>query len=155
MNLRKGAPLVLMFFAGVIAGLVVPSVIRGVMAKTVFPENRKEVQRVTSPDNSVDAIIERSDCGAPCSVQSSISIVPKGAPSSYDLAKQLLVVEDATKLQLQWSEPHLLDIAYDRARIDRFQNVVYPFSKPGDAESWRYAVEGRLEPLSRYSYLSK
>jgi hypothetical protein len=121
----------------------------------VFPENRKEVQRLTSPDNRVDAVAEQSDCGAPCSVQYSISIVPKGAPPSYDLARQILVVEDATKLQLQWSEPQLLDVTYDRARIDTFQNVVYPFSKRGDAESWRYMVEGRLEPLSHFSYLKK
>jgi hypothetical protein len=155
MNLRKGASLIVMFIAGVIAGSVVPMAVRRVAAKAVFPENQHEIQRVTSPDSRVDAVAEQSDCGAPCSAQYSISIVPKGAPASNELRRQLLVADDATKLQIRWQEPQLLVIEYDRARIDRFQNVVYPLSKEGNVESWNYAVEGRLEPLSHYSYLHR
>jgi len=57
--------------------------------------------------------------------------------------------------QIRWDEAHLLDISYDKAFIDSFRNVAYPFGKEGHPDSWNYEVEIRLVPTSsRFSYLT-
>ena len=154
MRLRKGVPILIAFVAGIAAAILAPAIFRGLLSHAIFPDTRKEVERVTSPDNRVDAVLEQTDCGPPCSVEYSVSIVPRGNAVGGEQATRVIVAEDATKFQLRWAESRFLEIAYERARIDKFQNVAYPFGKRGDPESWRYVVEARLMPSSRFSYLT-
>ena len=134
--------------------VLAPKLVRAGFDRLVFPEHRKEISRSTSPDKIVDAVLEGADCGAPCSLNYFVSIVPKGGAASLDQAKQVFLADDAVNLQIRWSEPHLLEIGYDRALIQRFRNVAYPFATQGDARSWQYMTEIRLAPSSRFSYLT-
>jgi len=124
--------------------------------RVIFPEHREEVQRITSPDGTVDAVAENIDCGAPCGLAFAVSVVRKGARASKESARQIFLADDVVNLQLHWREPHLLDVAYDRALILEFRNVAYPLAQPGNAESWRYGVEIHLSPSSSdFSYLTE
>ena len=155
MNRRNGLIALACFFSGVAAALLAPWLFRLAANKVVFPEQRTEVLRIISPDGTVDVVAERIDRGAPCSSEYIVSVVPKGAAQPSQPAQRVFQADQIVNPQLKWAESHLLEIAYDKAFIEEFRNVAYPFARPGEIESWHYAVESRLSPSSpRFSYLS-
>jgi len=149
---------VLIALISFVAGLVVagagPLLIRSAAARLIFPERRTEMARITSPDGTVDAVAERIDCGAPCSSGYAVSVVPKGTAAPSDSAQWVFLAEDTVNARVQWKQPHLLDIGYDKALIHNFHNVAYPLGRTGKVESWQYTVEIHLSPSSsHFSYL--
>jgi hypothetical protein len=155
MNHPRVLSVFLSFIVGMAVGIIAPRLLRRGADSLLFPEHRHEIARATSPDGTVDAVMEGIECGAPCSSGYSVSIVPKGSSPSKDSVQQVLVADDVVNAQIRWNEPHLLAISYDKAFIHSFRNVTYPLGRPGNIESWRYAVEIRLSPSStRFSYLA-
>lgn len=153
MNRRNIASIFLSFVVGVAVAIFVPPIVRPVVAK-IFPVHWEEAARKTSPDGSVDAVLQSSDCGAPCSLEYSVSIVPKGGKVPVDQVQNVFLGSDVVSPQIRWQKPHLLEIAYDRAFIESFRNVTNPFGKFGDEGSWQYTVEIRLALSSPdFSYL--
>lgn len=143
------------FFVGIGSAILLPRAIRAAGDKLLFPERRTQVERLTSPDGTVDAIVEQIDCGAPCSSAYAVSIVPKGSSGPRDAAQRVVLADNTVNFQARWKEDHLLEIAYDKAFIHNFQNVTYPLGRPGKPGSWQYAVEVHLSPSSnRFSYLT-
>lgn len=154
MNRQHALSVLLSFVSGIAVGLLAPWLFHKAADKVLFPEHCIEVARVTSPDGRVDAVAERVDCGAPCSSGYSVSVVPRGAAFPSEPAQRIFLADGIVNPQLKWDEPHLLDIAYDKALIQNFRNVSYPLGRPGNIESWDYAVEVHLSPSSaRFSYL--
>lgn len=144
----------LSFIAGIAVGIVAPRLIQRGADRLLFPEHHREIARATSPDGTVDAVMEGIECGAPCSSGYSVSVVPKGSAPLKDPVQQVFVADDVVNAQIRWNEPHLLGISYDKAFIHNFRNVAYPFGRPGDLGSWRYVVEIHLIPSSpHFSYL--
>lgn len=156
MRSRQALWMFLCFVAGIACTLVIPRLADIVLGRLGFQDHYREVGRVTSPDGAVDAVMEEADCGAPCSAGFFVSIVPRNAPALRNPDKQQLVFagDDLSNARVRWSEPHLVEIGYDKGLINSFHNVVYPFGRQGNIESWRYAVEIRLAPSSSgFSYL--
>jgi len=155
LNRRQEALAVLLsFVAGIASAVLVPKLIGGAAHRWLLPKDRHEVERTTSPDGTVDAVTEVTECGAPCSSTYIVSVVPRGRKASRDAVQQVFVADDLVNARVHWKELYLLDISYDRAFIHSFCNVAYPLGRPGDVESWRYAVEIHLSPSSaRFSYL--
>jgi hypothetical protein len=154
MKYRLTLAVLLSFIAGATVAISVPRLVGAGANHWLFPVDYRETARVTSPDGTVGAVMEESNCGAPCSVVYSVSIVPRSHPAPRDSVQQVFIGDDLINAQIRWSEPHLVDIGYDRALIDAFHNVAYPFGRPGNPDTWQYAVEIRLAPSStRSSYL--
>jgi len=154
MNRRHTLSVFLSFFVGVAVAVFLTWLVHGGIDRVFFPVHRQEVARVTSPDGAVDAVMENMDCGAPCPSEYSVSVVAKGGSVPTDRTQYVFLAADAVSLQIRWKQPHLLEIAYDRAFIDSFRNVTYPLGTAGNEESWRYGVEIRLAPSSTgFSYL--
>ncbi len=151
MNRRQTLSLLVAFVAGIAAAIWIPRI-----ADNLFSaEHREEVERLTSPDGTVDAVAEDISCGAPCGLGYAVSVVPKGAPPSKGSLRQVFHADDVVNLRLRWREPHLLVIGYDRALILDFSNVAYPLAQPGNPDSYHYGVEIQLSPSSdRFSYLA-
>lgn len=148
--------ILLSFAAGAACAVLVPRLVAGLADKWIFPTDRREVARATSPDGAVDAVIDVIECGAPCSSRYEVFLIPRTAASETNAVQPVFVADYTVNTQARWMEPHLLDISYDKAFILSFHNVVYPLGRPGNEESWRYAVEVRLSPSSsRFSYLSE
>jgi hypothetical protein len=83
-------------------------------------------------------------------------VIPKGAKAPVDIQQFNFSTDDLTDAQMQWKQPHLLEIAYNRALINQFRNISYPFAKFGSPETWDYKVEIRLAPTSTgFSYLKE
>jgi hypothetical protein len=149
-NRRHMLFILLAFIAGISAAIWGPTIAHSLIS----PERREEIQRLTSPDGSVDAVEENINCGAPCGLAYAVSVVRKGAPAAKGSAQEIFLADDVVNLRLRWREPHLLDIGYDRALVLNFHNVTYPLAQPGDANSFNYGVEIQLSPSStRFSYL--
>jgi len=56
-----------------------------------------------------------------------------------------------TGKKLIWRQAHVLDVAYDRARIFGFRNISYPLG--ASQKNWTYKVEIRLHPSSELACL--
>lgn len=154
MKHRQGLWVFLSFFAGIAVAIVLPRLTDAAAKRWVFPEEYTEVARVTSPDGVVDAVMQETNCGAPCSSVYYVSIVQRGGLPQRDPLRQVFVADDMVNPQIRWQEPHLLAISYDRALIHEFRNLAYPFARAGDVGSWDYMAEIRLVPSStRFSYL--
>jgi hypothetical protein len=143
------------FIAGVVCTLVVPKVFLFLLNRVIFPEQRTEVSRVTSPDGTADAVAIRTDCGAPCSTNYSVFLVPRGTRIRGSSAQPAFSADDVSGEHLAWSQPHLLEIGYTRAFIINFQNVAYPFTDNlGNRTPQPFEI--RLAPASSsFSYLKE
>lgn len=142
------------FIAGIAVTALGPTLINNVLSRMILPEHRWEVARVASPDGTVDAVMMGSGCGPLCADTYLVTVVPKGAKAPTDNERYAFSADDMVDAQLHWKQPHLLEIAYKKARINDFRNVSYPFAKFGDQASWEYEVELRLAPSSPgFSYL--
>ena len=144
------------FLAGVIFAIGAPKLLFMALNRVILPEQRHEVSRVTSPDAVVDAVMIRSECGAPCSTNYSVFIVPKGNQVQTNSASSIFSADDMFDQRLTWKQAHLLEIGYSKAFIISFQNVSYPFKNPAKNQSSMYRVEVRLSPTSQgFSYLKE
>ena len=148
MSRRHAVSLLIAFLCGVAVGALGPTLFRLAASRLLFPEHRTEVVRLTSPDGRADAVAERIECGAPCSSGYAVSVVPKGVADATEATQRVFLAGEIVNPQLKWSEPHVLDIAYDKALIESFRNVAYPLGRPGNVESWGYAVEILLSASS-------
>jgi len=144
------------FILGIISAILVPRLIFLVANRAIFPEQRIEVSRVTSPDAVVDAVVIEKNCGAPCSINHAVFVVPKGEKVPQDSDQAVFSADDISGDKLVWKESHLLEVSYTRAFIFNFRNVVYPLNASKSARAPAYRVEIRLAPSSAgFSYLSE
>ena len=151
---RQALLLFLSFVGGAVAAILVPPAVRYGLGRVLFPIHSREVARTTSPDGAVDAVTVEINCGVPCPLEDSISIVPRGRPALAEPGAPVFTADYVANLRVQWLQPHLLGIGYDQALVQDFHNTTYPFEHPGIEERARYGVEIRLEPSSpRFSYL--
>jgi hypothetical protein len=156
LNLPSRTRSLVWFIFGAILGIVLPKLLTTAFNRSIFPEHRDEVARSTSPDGAVDAVMIRSDCGAPCSANYSVSIVPKGTRPHGLAGEPIFSADDMMDQRIVWKQAHLLEILYSKAFILSFQNVSYPFQTPQNGQNGIYRVEIRLSPSSPdFSYLDK
>jgi hypothetical protein len=155
MKFRQALWIFISFMAGMAVAIAVPRIVDAGAKRWFFPDQYQEIARITSPDGAVDAVMEEwAPCGAPCSSVFSVSIVPRGGAALRGPVQQVFTADDMVNAQIRWQEPYLLIISYDKAFINNFRNIVYPFGKAGNVDSWQYVAEIRLAPSStRFSYL--
>lgn len=113
-----------------------------------LPWASEEVERVTSPDSVVDAVVIQSDAGATTPFVDEVYIVPKGGKPT---GTALLTGDHLIGLELKWLEPKFLEIRYKQGRIHKFTN----FWQSKEIQDFRYVVELRLVPLTDSFSLSK
>lgn len=79
--------------------------------------SHNEVQRLTSPDGKVDAIVIESDCGPVCDVVDDVELAPKGSHSGERVAwfDSAVRNENAWGVDLKWPDADSLSIEYLRA----------------------------------------
>jgi hypothetical protein len=134
----------------------VPRLIRLAANRAIFPEQRAEISRVTSPDGVVDAVMIEKNCGAPCSIDHAVFVVPKGQKVPQDSDQAVFSADDISSDKLVWKQSHLLEVSYGRAFVLNFRNVAYPFYPTKNDHAPAYRVEIRLAPTSSaFSYLSE
>jgi len=144
------------FLGGVISAYIVPQIVRMVLNRAIFPSTRTELSRITSSDGAIDAVLIKSECGTPCSTSYSVYIVPNGRITPSDAKRAIFSADDMVDARILWKQPHLLEIAYEKALIYSFRNVSYPLGEAGDEGGWRYGVEIRLAPNTQgFSYLKQ
>lgn len=98
------------------------------------PCNSKELLRISSPDNLLDAVIVESDCGATTSFTETVYIVPKSKGVSSD--DVIFKADHVSDLSLYWVKNKLLEIRYSKARIFNFTN----FWHSRDVDNFGYVV---------------
>jgi len=112
--------------------------------------DRREITRLTSPDQVLDAVVVEVNPGAFSSYLYEVHLVPKGGKANTDPEYAIFRAIRADGLQVVWERTHLLEITYNKAHIYHFCNLWY--SK--DVQSGHYLTEVRLVPLSpEFSYL--
>ena len=133
----------LLFVACFVVGFLVPHVL------TSLPASRSisKIQRVPTPDGEADAVAVVAQAGLLNSHTSyEVFVVKHGA--SFSRVAPVFSGLEVEHPALVWAGPRLLEVHYDRARIEAFRN------------SWRLPdekpVEIRLAPLSLgFSYLNE
>jgi hypothetical protein len=98
-----------------------------------------ELQRVTSPDGRVDAVVAERATGATVATPTLLFLGPKGARLE-DMAERI-AADHAGGASVRWIEDRFLEFSFNTARIYRFTNFWY---FQNDAE---YVVEIKLRPL--------
>jgi hypothetical protein len=84
----------------------------------------QEVDRVTSPDRIVDAIVSEVNCGATTSfVYKVFLVLAGGVPSKDDL---VFLADKSDSVGVAWVAPQRLVISYETARIFQFKNSWRP-----------------------------
>jgi len=122
------------------------------------PSTWVEEARVTSPDGRFDAVITEATVGPVLGggVYWNVFIVPKGAAAPKDDKNSLLNASVLRGEKLVWKQNHLLEVHYDLAEIEEFQNVWGSYELQG--RGWRpgdYMAEVRLVPSSPdFSFLT-
>lgn len=79
----------------------------------------KIVSREVSPDNRVDAVIAKVNCGATTDYSFRVHIVPAG---SEPLGNHVFLADHIKGLEVNWIENQKLAITYDEARIFEYTN---------------------------------
>ena len=122
------------------------------------PSTWVEESRVTSPDGRFDAVITEETTGPVLGggVYWNVFIVPKGVAAPKDDKHSLFNASVLRGEKLAWKQNHLLEVHYDVAEIEEFQNVWGSYElqdrgwRPGD-----YMAEVRLVPSSPdFSFLT-
>ncbi len=120
--------------------------------------DRAQVIRVTSPDGKLDAVMVREMYGgAVGGTEWYVYIVPKSVSGPSDRQDPVFDASDLTAERLVWQQPHLLEIGYDRAAIEKFRNLwaLDEVESVGSSGEGDYFVEIRLAPSSAdYSLLT-
>ena len=132
----------LIFIACFAAGFLVPYVSIGLPSAA---SSAREVQRVAAPDGRADAVAVVTQTGLFKSrAWYEVYVVKPGAP--FARVPPVFSGLETENPSLVWAAPRLLEVRYDRARIENFRNS---FSPAEDA-----TVEIRLTPSSlSFSYL--
>lgn len=99
---------------------------------------QEEVERVTSPDSIVDAVLMRSNSGATSSFSYEVHIVPAGGMPKE--GKEVLRADHMISAELEWPSSGILEIHYDHARIFHFQN----FWQSREVQNLGYVIQVRL-----------
>ena len=114
-----------------------------------------EVERVTSPDGTLDAVLtSRGGFGPTVGSSLHLYVVPVGTGAG-DIPSRTsrLEVQDAYQgLDLRWRDDRFLEVRYEHARVLGYKNFDYVFDGQRDE---RYEVEIRLVPLTSESFLSR
>jgi len=111
-----------------------------------------EEARVTSPNGVLDAVmILENGSGALGGLAWHAFIVAKGSAVDVQKPHEIFRASTLTGEKLTWSQPHLLEIHYDTANIERFRNLwgLYEIRDVGSAGERAYLVEIRLAPSSQ------
>src|SRR5271169_4249919 len=108
---RAALTILLSFIGGVACAVLAPWLIGRVADRWLFPKDRHEIARTTSPDGTVDAVTEMIECGAPCSSTYAVSVVPRGGTAPTDPVQQVFMADDMVNAHVQWKESRLLDIS--------------------------------------------
>ena len=95
-----------------------------------------EINRYTSPDSRVDAVIVTSDAGATTSVGYHIFIVAKG-DHPKDLKFSIFSADHVVGLKVFWQQSRHLKVTYQAARIFKFTN----FWQSKDVDNFQYEVK--------------
>jgi len=106
-----------------------------------LPCPQQEMQRVTSPDKKVDAVIIDEDCGATISLIRNVYIVPSG-----DQIKDEYLVLRATHtdyLKVEWMESKYLIISYKKATLHITKDTW--FSNDIDGESYEIKISREVQ----------
>ena len=115
------------------------AILAGLLIKRCSPEE-KELQRSTSPDRVVDAVLVARLVNATVATPYLVYIVPAG---SNRLSHPVLVGDDFVGFKLMWKAPRFLVIQFTKGEIFSFTNLW--MSKK--VKNFRYLVEIRLQPL--------
>lgn len=114
------------------------AVLGGLLIRQCLP-GEKELQRLTSPDGVVDAVLVEKLTNATDGIPYLVYIVPAG---SHSLWHPVLVGDDFVGFKLMWKNPRFLAVRFKKGRVFSFTNLWW--SKHVD--NFRYVVEIRLEP---------
>lgn len=79
---------------------------------------QREVLRIKSPDQRVEAIVIERDCGATTSASKSVFLAPTGMKPSSD--SPIFFADKIDGLDIQWQAPKVLVVEYTQARIHSF-----------------------------------
>jgi hypothetical protein len=147
--------LVVGFLVGLTMCFVGPS-----MMRRVFPPDRTnaiELTRAVSPDGLFEGVLVRDEWGGGMGgFMWFVFILPKGEkfPGTYE--KAVFAADRLTRPTIVWKQPHLIEISYDKAEIERFQNIwVWWDDRQSNTRRKNYFVEIRLAPFTPdYSILT-
>ncbi len=118
----------------------------------IFEEN----ERFPSPDGRVDAVLMGYDAGATTSYSNSLYLVPSGFKiTKWDVKIRdkyipVFVADHIEGLEIQWIKAMLLEIRYNKARINKFCNQYMPLPN-----EYNYVVDVREIPIVTDKSLSK
>lgn len=112
--------------------------------------SEREILRIPSPDNRVEAVLTEISGGATTSFVYNLYIVPSKTELSKK-AHELFRADHVDEIKVFWSEVKLLKIQYKEARIFHFKN----FWQSKEIENYSYVVELRLEPTQSSFSLSE
>ena len=104
------------------------------------PCSQSEVERVKSPDNKVEAVLVKNDCGATTSETYNVYVVSIGEKIVKN--KSVFNADHVDNLSLFWRKAKYLEIKYNQARIFHFEN----FWQSKKVENFSYVVEIRESP---------
>jgi hypothetical protein len=79
----------------------------------------KEVSRLKSPDQKVEAVVQERDCGATTSAVSKVFIVKTGDEIEKD---PVFEADKIDGLEIKWKESKQLRVEYLNARIFNYKN---------------------------------
>ena len=116
----------------------------------------QEIERVKSPDGTVDAVLVRGGGGATTGFDFSVFIVPSGTPFDekselFNSEIDLFGADHLENLKLVWREPKFLEIRYDKARIFKYRN----YWRRKEVQDYKYVVEIKLVPTNDKSSLDE
>jgi len=102
----------------------------------------KEVKRIVSPDNKVDAVLVETFGGATVANGYKIFVVLPGRKIADEESHYSRFTADHTRnLDIKWTQEKRLLISYDKARIFQFTN----FWHSDSLDKWDYIVELTLK----------
>jgi hypothetical protein len=117
-----------------------------------FEVSYREISRLSSPDQFVDALIVEANGGATTPFIYDIYVVPKGKSFQKDSCGNCLFSADhIDSLTVNWKSNRFLEIQYKQARIFSYSN----FWQSNELFNYHYVVEVRLKPLIEVSSLSE
>ena len=112
-----------------------------------------EIQRISSPDKKVDAVLITADVDATTSPSSKVFIVKPGVKISRNDFQYAVFNSDHTNkmIRLSWTENKQLIVSFDKARIFNYTN----FWESEDLDNYKYVVEIILNCTSKDHQLEK
>lgn len=94
---------------------------------------KQELLRKSSPDNVVDVVMVRMDCGATTDYSYQVYLTPHGGEvSEYPI----FIADKVSNIDISWKAEKSLQISYDRARIFKFKN----FWQTKEIDDFQYIV---------------